>query len=63
MMHNTDLAESVEALAMKIACKAVMDYGEGDASEAARARNGNLWRDHPAYQAALAALRARKAQP
>lgn len=46
----------IEQRAMEIACKAVRDFGEGCADEQEAARTLSLWRDHPAYQAALAAL-------
>lgn len=55
----TKLADELTALAMSIACEAVRNYGEGSAIEREAAQGGNLWNDHPAYQAALAALTER----
>lgn len=43
---------NLEKEAMEIACKAVLEFGEGDENEYQRALEGNLWLDHPAYVAA-----------
>lgn len=42
--------------AMRIACETVKWYGEGDVREQEAAKELNLWRDHPAYVAAMTAL-------
>lgn len=44
---------------MEIACEVVRRYGEGGDAEQGAAETGKLWNDHPAYQAALAALKRR----
>lgn len=45
--------EKIQELAMEVACKAVLDYGEGGETECQRAEEKSLWRDHPAYVAAI----------
>jgi hypothetical protein len=42
--------------AMRIACKVVLTYGEGDEHEHMAAFGGQLWNDHPAVQSAQLAL-------
>lgn len=46
--------ESIEQRAMRTACRAVLRYGEGDEREQKAAKELNLWKDHPAYVAAMA---------
>lgn len=48
--------EDAHALANQIACRVVLDYGEGDSREQDAAKAGALWKDHPAFQTALAAI-------
>lgn len=54
---TTDLKSLLEQ-AQEIACRVVLDYGEGDAQEHQAATAGKLWNDHPAVQAALDALKS-----
>jgi hypothetical protein len=47
---------NIEDRAMTIACATVKEFGEGGESEQIAANARTLWKDHPAYRAALTAL-------
>jgi hypothetical protein len=57
-------AADEDGQAMAIACVVIETYGDLSPSEWEQFRNdGKIWRDHPAYQAALAALRLSRGEP